>query len=249
MDSITFGTDTASWADFMNGFSAGLDLNPLSSAFSLISYILIALGLYTVAKRRGINHAWLAWIPIGNSWLLGCISDQYRYVARREEKNKRKALLILEILTAAACIAMIVFLVMMFIDLVQAGLMEMTNDVPTALISKLMGSVGWILLLALVTFGLAIALTVIKFMAYYDLFSSCDPNNKTLYLVLGIFFNILLAIFVYISRKKDLGMPPRRDAVQQEPPMWIPPQQEIPRDEPPAWNSHPPVEPWDQNRE
>lgn len=249
MDITNFSTDNAFWAEFMNGFSTGLNVNPLSSALSLISYILLALGLYAVAKRRGINHAWLAWIPIGNSWLLGCISDQYRYIARREEKNKRKTLLILEILTAVACITMIVFLVVMFVNLFDSGILEMADDPSFAALSGLVSSAGWVILFAFVTLGLAIATAVVKFMAFYDLFSSCDPNNKTLYLVLGIFFDILLAIFVYISRKKDLGMPPRRDTVQQEPPMWIPPQQEIPRDEPPAWNSHPPVEPWDQNRE
>ena len=47
----------------------------LALAFSIVSYVLSAVGIYRIAKRRGIHHAWLAWVPVGNSWLLGSISD------------------------------------------------------------------------------------------------------------------------------------------------------------------------------
>ena len=33
---------------------------------------------YTVAVRRGLKNAWLAWIPVADAWLVGSISDQYR---------------------------------------------------------------------------------------------------------------------------------------------------------------------------
>lgn len=79
--------------------------NLLSFAMTVGNYVLMALGLYTIAKRRGINKPWLAWVPVGNFWLLGCISDQYRHVARGQVKNKRKSMLIL----------MIVMLVLMVI--------------------------------------------------------------------------------------------------------------------------------------
>lgn len=58
------------------------------------------LGLYTIAKRRGITNAWLAWLPIGNQWIAGCISDQYRYVAKNQVTNHRTIMLVLAIVTA-----------------------------------------------------------------------------------------------------------------------------------------------------
>ena len=36
------------------------------SMLGLISYVLHSLGLYTIAKRRGIHNSWLAWLPFGN---------------------------------------------------------------------------------------------------------------------------------------------------------------------------------------
>ena len=41
----------------------------------LVGWILSAVSLHKVAKRRGIAHAWLAWLPIGSEWVLGSLSD------------------------------------------------------------------------------------------------------------------------------------------------------------------------------
>ena len=57
-------------------------MNFLPFIFSVVTYVLTSLGLYTMAKRRMINHPWLSWVPVANMWILGSLSDQYRYVAR-----------------------------------------------------------------------------------------------------------------------------------------------------------------------
>ncbi len=41
--------------------------------FSVILYILTAFGLYTLSKRDGIPHAWIAWIPICQLYLIGAL--------------------------------------------------------------------------------------------------------------------------------------------------------------------------------
>ena len=35
-----------------------------SGAIQIAAYILTSLALYTMANRRGINHAWLSWVPV-----------------------------------------------------------------------------------------------------------------------------------------------------------------------------------------
>lgn len=37
----------------------------------LVIYILGAIGLYTLAKRRNIDHAWFSWIPFLQNYILG----------------------------------------------------------------------------------------------------------------------------------------------------------------------------------
>lgn len=39
----------------------------------IAAYILTALGLYSIAKNRGMENAWLAWIPIAQLYVIGDI--------------------------------------------------------------------------------------------------------------------------------------------------------------------------------
>lgn len=202
------------------------------SILSIVSYVLMALGLYTIAKRRNIRHPWMAWVPVCNTWLLGCISDQYQYLARHRENDRRKTLLVLQILICVTSIIAIGLVVAMLVEVVRyiPGA-DLNSLLPEILATRLLKYVGWIIVVGLVSGGLGIALAIVSYMAYYDLFASCDPNNKTIFLVLGIFFNLLLSIFVFYCRKRDYGMPYGGT----NPNVWTPPQ--------------PSSEPWNQDRE
>lgn len=47
---------------------------------AVVIYILIGVGLSTMAKNKGLNNPWLAWIPIGNMYLLGeLINDKISF--------------------------------------------------------------------------------------------------------------------------------------------------------------------------
>ena len=37
--------------------------------FGIINYILSSLAVYTIAKKQKIKNPWLAWVPIGNSYM------------------------------------------------------------------------------------------------------------------------------------------------------------------------------------
>jgi hypothetical protein len=62
-----------------------------------VIYIFTALSLYTIARRRGITKAWLAWIPFINVWAIGCISDQYQKAENGKRTRRRSTLLYLNI--------------------------------------------------------------------------------------------------------------------------------------------------------
>lgn len=176
----------------------------LSTALGIACYILSGIALYSIAKRRGVNHTWMAWVPIVNDYLLGSISDHYRYAAKNEKKARRKALLTLNIIIAVACLAMIV---MAIATLTKAISGTMANLSDTALGMQVMGYVLGILVLALVVVGVSIALVVVRFIALYDVYNSCDPDYSVLFLVLSIFIGITEPFFLFFSRKKDKGMP------------------------------------------
>ena len=37
----------------------------------IVGYVLMALGLMRMATNEGIENPWLAWIPVGNLWIIG----------------------------------------------------------------------------------------------------------------------------------------------------------------------------------
>lgn len=190
----------------------GMTWNAVPSVVSLSVYVFSALGLYTLAQRRGLRNAWLAWIPVVNVWILGSLSDQYRYVVRGEVRSKRKVLLTLSIVNAVLVSAMVVVVVAAVIRVVF-GIHDYYDE--DAVIRALLGNLMGVLALFVPLAGVGIASAVLKFMALYDVYTSCDPQNNVVYLVLSILFSFTQAIFLFLCRNKDDGMPPRRDAQPQ----------------------------------
>ncbi len=188
----------------------------LMSLFGIAAYVLRALGLYTISKRRGINHPWMSWVPVLDLWVLGCISDQFQCVVKGKNKNKRKWLLGLNI---ALTVIYVVFFV--FCGVAIAGAISSTTGGMSEekLVAALMGPVVSILVCLLPLVAIAIAVMVIRYIAMYDLYTSCSPQNNVLFLVLSIFFTVTEPFFLFFIRKLDEGMPPRRQQ-----PQYIPPQ-------------------------
>ena len=172
-----------------------------SFAFSIVSYILTSLGTYTIAERRGIRYPWLTWLPFGNLWILGSISDQYQYIVKGKIKNRRKVMLGLSIGVVAAYI--------IFLFATVTGIILSENAVYFGSEAAMLVLVIVCMLVMVVT---CIILTVYQYISLHDLYRSCHPGNAALYTVLSILISATMPFFVFFSRKKDLGMPPRKKA-------------------------------------
>ena len=182
-------------------------------AVAAVSYILGSIGNYTIAKRRGIRNAWLAWIPIAKLWITGCISDQYQYVVKGDTKNRRKILLILGIANAV----------------VSGGLQGASRALMFAGSEEAAVAGGALALIGgLIGAGVGITMLVFYYMSMYDLYTSCNPQNNVLLLVLSIIFQVTEPFFVFFNRKRDDGMPPRREEPCQYTPQEAAPQWEEP---------------------
>ena len=190
----------------------------VASSFGIALYVLRALGLYSIAKRRGINRPWMSWVPVLDLWVLGCISDQYQYVVNGNVRNKRKWLLGLSI---AMAVLYIVFAVLIGVAVFGAvgGMTGSMND--NQLVATLLGPVMGLVVGLIPLVGIAIAVMAIRYVAMYDLYTSCSPQNNVLFLVLSIFFTVTEPFFLFFIRNKDEGMPPRRQQ-----PQYIPTAQE-----------------------
>ena len=166
----------------------------ISLGLGLVMYIFLSLSLFTLAKRRGILHPGLAWVPVcGARWILGSLSDQYASLTGAKLRCSRHILLWGELVLTAAAIPLLVFA----IQLLTATLAG--QDVTMQLMQ--LNGVQTLLNLA------SIALSVMIYIAPYKVYKSCDPKHATLFLVLSIIFSITMPFFVFACRNKDLGMP------------------------------------------
>ena len=181
---------------------------------SLASYVLTALALYTIARRRGLKNPWLAWIPVADCWLLGSLSDQYRYVVDGQHKSKRKILLIFRILTAVMWVSLIGLLIKLCFHAVGSVFWGTMSD---ERIFQILHQALNLLVMCLPLIGISIAYAVFRYMALYDIYKSLDPANCVLFLVLSILFGVTEPFFLFFSRNKDDGMPPRKQPVVDTP--------------------------------
>lgn len=174
--------------------------------FRIACYVLTSLGLYTMAKSRGITKSWLAWIPVVNLWLIGSLSDQYRYVVRRQIRNKRMILLVLRI--AALILASIVSgLAGGVIRVLSMGFM---NHISVPMLNEMLTRQGLVLLFWVLPLMIVGTIEkILEYMAFFDIYESCDPENSVVYLVFSIFFGVTKPFFLFFNRNREKGMPPR----------------------------------------
>jgi len=215
------------------GILSGLFAMVPSGLIAVATYVLSSLALYSIASRRGLNNPWLAWIPVANNYLVGSISDQYRYVVRRERKSKRVVLLTLSIISTVLGVIVMGLLIAMIGQTIAGAMWDYSEE---RIVEEVMRSMVMILCMCLPLSAVAIAYAIIRYMALFDIYKSLDPNNSVLYLVLSILVGITEPFFLFFNRNKDNGMPPRKRA---EPVHTIPD---------PQWQPTPNREdPWVQN--
>lgn len=210
----------------------------IGSVVGIVCYVFQSLGLYQIAASRGIKRPWLAWLPVGYYWIAGSISDQYQYVVKDKIKNNRLIMLILSL----ASVAIGLVAVMISGNAISAIVESLIFGSEEANWENLMGTIGISAglssVLSLLEDGVAIALLVFWHISLYNLYCSCDPQNATLFTVLGIFFSVTVPFFLFACRKKEEGMPPRR---------VVNPEHQL---QPSAWQpSQSPREPWENHTE
>ena len=174
----------------------------ITSIISLALFLIGAWGLYTIAKRRNLRHAWLAWLPVGNSWILGAIADQYQQCVAGKKTARRKWLLGMDIgVRAIGGIAVFLESLIGCIAVFSAVMLGLSQQM------VLLGLVACLILTVLPVLAISVVYTVFWCIAHYDLFKSCKPKLAVLFLLLSIFFSNWVNIAVFVFRNSDEGMP------------------------------------------
>lgn len=188
----------------------------IAMILALVFYVLKSLGMYTIAKRRGIDNPWLAWLPIGNEWIAGAISDNYNLAAKGQNGVRRFIMLGL----AVAGVVLSWFSSGVSMDNLMQIMESAAYAEDPSVMMSVAGDSAVSGLVGLLGGGVSLASVVFWVMSMYDLYSSCCPQNSVLFTVLGFFFGFLEPFFIFCNRNKDEGMP----QTVTEQPVWQAPQ-------------------------
>ena len=166
----------------------------LSWIYMALVYVLTGLSLHTIAKNRGILHPWLAWIPVGNLWILGSISDKYQY----EVNGKRRRRRILLLLLSVAAIVTYVLASLFSKCLIDGIVVENSSASEILFHIAYVGSLFVSVTIVSIT-------AVFGYVSLYDIYKSCVPEQTMTYLMMSIFVNVTMPFYLLNCRKLELG--------------------------------------------
>ena len=144
-------------------------------------YVLSAVAMAKMARKRSFPNPWLAWVPGANTWLLGSLADHYDQV--RGEKDRGFRWILVGFLIAQAALGSI--------SGVAQGVTQ-SNAV--------------IVVAALAQAVLVIVHTIFQYMVFYRIYKSCTPDHAVWMLILSILSPTAGVIIMLCIRDKTEGI-------------------------------------------
>ena len=150
--------------------------------FGIAYYIMYGIALLRMAKRAGVKHGWLGFVPIADNWLLGRLSD-----VGSPRRHSGARLLGFSIATACSGTCSLIALGSMFVRLIaDENLYATVSD--EAAVQMVLSSAGPFLIFFLIMFACAVCTTVFQCMALYRIGVNFGGAGFGIALLLTIFF-------------------------------------------------------------
>ena len=176
----------------------------LVSIFSGLQYILTSIGLYVMAKNRGIKAPILAWIPIGNVWIIGSLADFFDSLEGKN-KNWKKVLMTLALITLGLFALFLLIYFSVFV--VVFGVMD--SGAPQGIFVVMM------VILAIALYGVLILGTVmatthsmVLIICVYKIYEAMVPERSVKYLLISLLVPAGQGFCLFACRKNTAGIPP-----------------------------------------
>ncbi len=171
----------------------------------LVNYVLTSLSLTSIAEDRRIKNPWLAWLPLGGSWIIGSISD-YHDSLQGQSRKWRVVLLVLELAFYATYFIGLIGMVAFFIFVLTTG-----EDAFMYHETELVGGmlVGFILMygLLIVSMAVAVSWSMCRMVCIYKIFEALVPQKAVKYLLLGLIVPLAMAICLMKIKDSPVGVP------------------------------------------
>ena len=154
-------------------------------AISITLYVFRALGLYTLAKNININNAWLAWIPVGDAYIMGALARQSPFVSRKFPKIHITLPILYGVYFLLCSLPSVIMLTSRFMF------------APSRLGLFAFGFWGLFALVFIFMLAIIAALTFV----HYHIYKVYDPQNAVLYTILSALGFSFIFLFVIRNRR------------------------------------------------
>lgn len=160
----------------------------------IASYIMNAVALQKIASKRLIQNAWLAWIPIASTWIIGSIADEY------DEKNgiKRKWRVVLLVLSLISMIGIFAGYIVMIISAIMMTMQDSMSQEFSSTVGLFIGAYVFIIIAAIV----ATALSMCTMICLYKIFESTVPEKSVKYMLVSLLVPLGQSICLMLCRNK-----------------------------------------------
>lgn len=177
----------------------------LLMGFLILNYVLQSLSLHTLARRRGIANPWLAWIPFGDSWIIGALArdyDKQKGISRRWDK----ILLILSIVGIAAfSVIYIAFFVYLIINIVSLDSAGVTYGEDIAF--EMLGGIFVFYVLLIASTVVMSAVTALTYICLFKIFESTVPEKAIKYFLIYLLVPFAAPFCLFACRNKGYEHP------------------------------------------
>lgn len=165
----------------------------------LVQYVLNSMALYTLAKRRGVNNAFLAWIPVADSYITGVLAQDYDAKGGKE-RGWGKVLLIL---SAVGVGGVVVGYVGFMVSFLSAAMKYMPAEPP---VEEWLG--GFLLFYIVLLLGAVVfaAAGIVRQICIYKIYESTVDAKAIKYLLLSLMVPLAGPICLFMCRNKGYEM-------------------------------------------
>lgn len=179
---------------------------------ALLYYLFEAIGLYKIAKNRGYKNAWMAFVPIASSYLIGGIADHINSCSGKQS-SWRIWMLIASIFSVVSSVFVSVFAFQYMEEIIQ--LAYYGNE------PAIWDIYGRMMAVSGISSIVSIACMVISYIVLYKIYRDYS-QNATVFLVLSILapnlFGIQLSpFFLFALRNKPSASIAYQQWIKQQP--------------------------------
>ena len=168
-------------------------------AVGLTDYILSSIGMFNMGKKRGFQMPWLAFIPYGREYFLGCLSGNVK-IGKKTLNNTPTWLIVLPILVGGIS-AIFMFATMIPVMMTSFGDYGVFHGHAPNIGGMIASFVVFYLLLIV---G-AIIYSFVKYTVIYNLFYIyTDRDRAIFYLLLAMFVPFAYCILLFKLRSAEV---------------------------------------------